>query len=239
MLSDKIRTSTHQLHKMAENSPFIRKFISGKVSQDVYKIYLAYLYFVYRALELTIDHNLDNEYIKIMYFPKLNRSQALESDLEYYFGPDWLDQIQQYRTPVQTYVDRIKFLGAHEPLLLIAHMYIRYAAELNGGPILKRVAIRTYNLQNDGINFYNFDFQTNQFKDTYRNALDSLILNPEQIDRISNEANVVFELNISLFQDLNQYTSSTKHNDHRYALKYISALLVVTVLCGTIYLTIF
>ena len=111
-------------------------------------------------------------------------------------------------------MERIKYLAANEPVLLLAHSYTRYLGDLSGGKVLARVAKRALNLTStsaskhgpvDGLVFYDFNTtipSAKKFKDEYKNALDSLPLSREQISRLVQEANVAFVLNMRLFEEL-------------------------------------
>ena len=69
--------------------------------------------------------------------------------------PAFEDQISP---ATQLYVDRINYLAQNDPDLLVAHAYVRYMGDLNGGQVLSRSIARTYNLDTeDGIHFYKFD----------------------------------------------------------------------------------
>ena len=56
----------------------------------------------------------------------------------------------------------------------------------------------------EGTAFYEFSDITDEkaFKNKYRQALDNLNVNQETADRIVNEANAAFGMNMKLFQEL-------------------------------------
>jgi heme oxygenase len=89
--------------------------------------------------------------------------------------------------------------------MLIAHSYTRYLGDLSGGQILKTIAQRGMNLSDgQGTAFYEFKDipDEKQFKATYRQTLDQLPLDDATVDRIVDEANAAFGLNMKLFQEL-------------------------------------
>jgi heme oxygenase len=103
------------------------------------------------------------------------------------------------------YVDRIRLLGKERPELLVAHAYTRYLGDLSGGQILKKIAQRALNLPSGiGLSFYEFeDVQDEQeFKQSYKNALDSLDLDNSLMEQIVAEANLSFTMNMKMFQEL-------------------------------------
>ncbi len=135
----------------------------------------------------------------------MNRKKSLEKDLLYYYGPDW-KHIVRPSAVTQMYVDRIHEIGNHQPELLISHAYTRYMGDLSGGQILKSIAKNAMQLSGDeGTEFYVFRNIKNdkEFKQMYRNALDSISVTEDQVNLIISEANVAFNLNMKMFQELN------------------------------------
>jgi len=204
-LAKQLREGTTKSHSMAENVSFVKSFLGGVVDKKSYRKLVANLFFVYSAIEQEMDRNEDNVAIKAIYFPELNRKLSLSKDLEYYYGPEWSSQITP-SSATQIYVDRIHNIGISQPELLIAHAYTRYMGDLSGGQILKKIAQNAMNLSgNDGICFYDFvDIpDDNAFKKVYRDAMDNAPLNDQQIVQIIAEANISFNLNMKIFQELN------------------------------------
>jgi len=204
-LAQQLREGTTKSHSMAENVSFVKSFLGGVVDKKSYRKLVANLFFVYVAIEEEIEKNKNNESIKLLYFPELNRRLSLIQDLEYYYGSNWNNQISP-SAATQIYVDRIHDIGDNQPELLIAHAYTRYMGDLSGGQILKKIAQNAMQLSNDqGTAFYNFDEISDEkkFKDIYRNALNNVPLNDTQIEQIIAEANISFNLNMRMFQELN------------------------------------
>lgn len=204
-LAEQLRQGTTKSHSMAENVSFVKSFLGGVVDKKSYRLLVANLYFVYSALEEAVYTNRLHPTIKPIYFSELNRKKSLELDLKYYYGSDWKSLIKpSYIT--QTYVDRIHNISSHQPELLIAHLYTRYMGDLSGGQILKNIAKNAMNLSSDeGTEFYTFRKIDNEkeFKQMYRQALNIIPITDEQISLIILEANVAFNLNMKMFQELN------------------------------------
>ena len=81
----------------------------------------------------------------------------------------------------------------------------RYLGDLSGGQILKTIAQKAMNMQGDaGLQFYVFPAieDEKEFKNTYRAALNSLAIDQVMADRMVEEANHAFHLNMKLFQEL-------------------------------------
>nr|YP_009019632.1 heme oxygenase [Gracilaria salicornia]AHH24600.1 heme oxygenase [Gracilaria salicornia]UAD87627.1 heme oxygenase [Gracilaria salicornia] len=204
-LAQKLREGTTKAHSMAENVSFVKSFLGGVVDKKSYRILIANLFFVYMALEEQIERNKDHFVVRSIYFPELNRTFSLKQDLEYYYGSNWKEQIYP-SLATQIYVDRINNISINQPELLIAHAYTRYMGDLSGGQILKKIAQTAMNLSSDdGTAFYNFrDIKDEKrFKMIYRRALDNAPIDQMQTEQIVAEANLAFNLNMKVFQELN------------------------------------
>ena len=205
-LAEKLKIGTQQSHSNAEHTNFMKTFLSGSINRDSFCLLLSNLYFVYSQLESELDCHKDDPIISRIYFPELNRKANLEQDLTFYYSQNW----QEHLTPspaAQAYITRIRELSASEPVLLIAHAYTRYMGDLSGGQSLKRIAQSLFKLgEHQGIRFYEFDQipDVNEFKNQYRQALNQLMLDEALEDKIVDEANNAFSLNIAMLRDLSE-----------------------------------
>lgn len=204
-LAEQLREGTTKSHSMAENVSFVKSFLGGVVDKNLYRTLVANLYFVYSAIEEEMLKNNQLPTIDLIYFPELNRRKSLEKDLYYYYGSNW-QQLIKPSAAAQLYVNRIHDIGSHQPDLLIAHAYTRYMGDLSGGQILKNIAKSAMQLSDDqGTEFYIFRdiFDEKDFKKRYRDSLDSIPVDDGKIKSIIAEANVAFNLNMKMFQELN------------------------------------
>lgn len=203
-LATKLREGTKKSHTMAENVGFVRCFLKGVVEKTSYRKLVSNLYFVYSAMEEEMECHRQHPIVSKIYFSELNRKDSLERDLQFYFGNNWREEIAL--SPAgDAYVQRIRDISENEPELLIAHSYTRYLGDLSGGQILKGIAQRGMNLADgEGTAFYEFaDIpDEKQFKQQYRQALDDLPLDDATVDRIVEEANAAFGMNMKMFQEL-------------------------------------
>ena len=203
-LASKLRLGTKKAHTMAENVGFVKCFLKGVVEKNSYRKLVANFYFVYSAMEEEMEKHQQHPIIGKINFPQLNRKQTLEEDLSYYFGANWREQIK-LSSAGEAYVQRIREISQTEPELLIAHSYTRYLGDLSGGQILKNIATTAMNLsEGQGTAFYEFAEITDEkaFKTQYRQTLDELPLDEATGDRIVDEANSAFGMNMKLFQEL-------------------------------------
>uniref|UniRef100_B8HL70 heme oxygenase (biliverdin-producing) n=1 Tax=Cyanothece sp. (strain PCC 7425 / ATCC 29141) TaxID=395961 RepID=B8HL70_CYAP4 len=203
-LATKLREGTKKSHTMAENTGFIACFLKGTVEKSSYRKLVSNLYFVYSAMEEELERQRNHPIISRIYFPELNRKSALEQDLYYYFGPNWREQVSP-SSATQEYVARIREVSNTAPELFVAHSYTRYLGDLSGGQILKKIAQTAMNLSDgEGTCFYEFQAIADEkaFKNKYRQAMNDLPVDEATCDRIVDEANDAFKLNMKMFQEL-------------------------------------
>nr|YP_010903889.1 heme oxygenase [Hypnea musciformis]WCH56940.1 heme oxygenase [Hypnea musciformis]WCH57140.1 heme oxygenase [Hypnea musciformis] len=204
-LAQQLRIGTTKSHSMAENVSFVKSFLGGVVDKKSYRKLVANLYFVYTAIEEEMENNKEHYALKSIYFPQLYRQSSLCKDLCYYYGSNWKNMIQP-SLATKNYVNRIHEIGSTQPELLISHAYTRYMGDLSGGQILKKIAKSAMGLSDqNGTAFYDFHDITDEniFKKQYRNALDNIPINDKQVAQIITEANIAFNLNMEVFQELN------------------------------------
>ena len=205
-LASQLREGTKKSHTMAENTGFVSCFLKGVVDKASYRTLVADLYFVYTAMEEEIGRlrSQGHPVVGPVGFPELNRRETLEQDLVFYFGADWRTAVKA--TPAaQQYVARIHQVAAEAPELLVGHHYTRYIGDLSGGQILKNIAQKAMGLgDHDGLRFYEFAAIPDEkgFKVNYRATLDHLPIDQAMADRIVEEANHAFHLNMLMFQEL-------------------------------------
>lgn len=203
-LATLLREGTKKSHTMAENVGFVKCFLKGTVEKSSYRKLTANLYFVYTAMEEEMERHSQHPIVSKIYFPQLNRKQSLEQDLHYYFGANWREEVGP-SPAAQAYVARIREVSATAPELLVAHSYTRYLGDLSGGQILKGIAQRAMNLpEGEGTAFYEFTAIPDEkaFKQLYRQRLDELEIDQATADRIVQEANDAFGMNMKMFQEL-------------------------------------
>ncbi len=205
-LASQLREGTKKSHTMAENTGFVSCFLKGVVDKSTYRNLIADLYFVYSAMEEEIVRlsNENHPIVRPILFKELNRRESLEEDLAFYFGEHWSSNIKPSPS-AKVYVERIRNIAISNPALLIGHHYTRYIGDLSGGLILKRIAQKAMNLsENDGLHFYEFSQINDEkdFKEKYRQTLDTLPIDQNMADLIIDEANYAFKCNMDMFQEL-------------------------------------
>ncbi|GET35938.1 biliverdin-producing heme oxygenase [Microseira wollei] len=202
-LATKLREGTKKAHTAAENVGFVKCFLRGVVEKNSYRKLVANLYFVYSAIEEEMERHKNHPILSHIYFKELNRKKSLEQDLSYYYGSNWREQVAP-SPAAEAYVQRIQEVSQSEPELLIAQSYTRYLGDLSGGQILKGIAQRGMNLNGQGIAFYEFQDIPDEkaFKNKYRQALNDLPIDETKANRIVDEANAAFGMNMKMFKEL-------------------------------------
>lgn len=199
MLDDGTRKS----HSVAQNSQFVSGFFAGLADRESYRALITSLYFVYEAMEDAMEKSMD-EGVKALDYPTLRRSESLKKDMDFFYGEKWQDDIQP-SPAAMAYVARIREIAETKPYLMVAHQYTRYLGDLFGGQMMSGMARRSLSLENgDGTAFYTFDDipSAKDFITEWYTSLNALDLTQQQKEDIVDEANLVFELNIDVLQEL-------------------------------------
>jgi len=236
-LSDALKEDTQEAHRRAETCEFMHAFMRGSVTKRLYREFLAAMYFVYEAMEEEMEKNEENEVLQTIHFPaELNRLDAIEEDLKFYYGDDWRDEYVVSQG-CKNYVGRIRELGRSEPELLVAHHYTRYLGDISGGQTLKKKAQKAWGLDGDpdenrGIAFYYFPHvpDPNNFKRMYRARLNIIGEDAALAERIVRESNRVYDFNTDIFKEMDDRAkeidgfSNVKPSEFREAASKTSTL---------------
>ena len=207
-LSEALKLGTEEAHKEAESVHFVKNFIRGKIDRNLYGLFVAQLFHVYRHLERALDEHASEHFSECHFPQELNRLSALQEDIDFWGDGETLPPISP---ATRDYIDRIEVIAKERPILLLAHAYTRYLGDLSGGTILARVAKRALMLDSgpdgstEGLAFYDFPLLKGSiiaFKDKYRQALNDLQFDDNTVEEIVQEANVAFLMNMRLFEEL-------------------------------------
>jgi heme oxygenase len=184
-------------HEAAEQSSFVSELLDGRVSAGGYSEYLLRLRVVYAALEEAVRARRHDAMVAAVYDPALERLSAIDADLEHWQP----GAVRAVDSPAATaYGERLGALDWGGSL--VAHHYTRYLGDLSGGRIIRNALARTFDLDGDGLAFYEFPVRAKPFKDSYRARLDALCPGVEDIDRIVDEVKIAFGLNRALLEEL-------------------------------------
>lgn len=202
--SAQIRAETWDVHAEAEQAPFVRDLLDGKLSRDHYARFVVQLHAIYGTLEAVVDANRDRDPVVAEFLsPALVRVPSLQKDLDFLIGEDWATKVPAL-APTQAYCERITEVGTW-PGGLLAHHYVRYLGDLSGGQVVGRVLQRVYGLSDRrGVDFYFFDdiASPKAFKDRYRAMLDDLPWEADERARFVDEVTLAYRFNTDVFHAL-------------------------------------
>jgi heme oxygenase (biliverdin-producing, ferredoxin) len=202
--SQALRERTRPDHSASEGASFMDDLMTGKGTRDDYIALVAQHYFIYAALEAAAESMAGDAVAAAFISPQLTRVPALESDLAFLLGDDWRDQIAPLPTTVD-YVARINEVAAEGWTGgFVAHHYTRYLGDLSGGQIIRTLMQRQFGFETNGVGFYLFDqiAKPKEFKETYREQLDSVEWNEAERERVIDEVVRAYGFNTALFVDL-------------------------------------
>ena len=222
-LAIRLKEGTKESHSAAENTKFVASFLRGVVDYEEYRKLLTNFYYVYDTMEQRIRETED-PMVQAIKSEDLERKEAIERDLEYYYGPDWKEK-QEPSEACNKYCHRLNEVAEKDPYLLIAHHYTRYIGDLSGGKILKEIAARVLKPPvGKGLDFYEFPSIPNakEFKNNYRSVLDNLDCDEQQINALITEANYAFRLNMYMFDEIQ---GSASKSFLRLALSYLGSFV--------------
>ena len=214
-LDERLRRETRPLHTAAERAGVMQLLLKGVLPMHAYAALLFNVQAIYAALEEALEHHGDDACIARIFHPPLQpplqphlqphlqRSASLAADLHV------LAEHQTFALEgaTQKYVARLRKLNVEAPRCLVAHAYVRYLGDLNGGQALKRLVARQYGLaQDQGTAFYEFGSaeQVAAMRDNFRTGLAEMPLGAEEIEAVVAEACEAFRWHVELFEELHQ-----------------------------------
>ncbi|MBL8671481.1 MAG: biliverdin-producing heme oxygenase [Alphaproteobacteria bacterium] len=194
-----MRARTRELHDEAENTGFVADLIAGRARRYGYALYLRNLLPTYEAMERGLDsHRADTQFAGIAN-PLLRRAHRIVADLRAIGGGGW-EQSLPILPEAEHYARRAALAGLGDGAALLAHAYVRYMGDLNGGRILRRLAINSLGLEPGALAFFDYPEipDTRAFATTYRMALDQAGLGLSDPVAVVEEAAEAFRDNIAL-----------------------------------------
>jgi len=198
----RLRLETRELHAAAERSGAMGALLRGELALPAYRALLRNLLAIYIALEVALDTRHADPRVAPMRMPALYRAPALSNDLASIAEVE-REAKESLLPAAADYADRLAQMALQGSPALVAHAYVRYLGDLNGGQTLKRLVARSYGAE-AATAFYEFGSseQVAAHVDALRAALAAVPSTPAEDELIVAEARWAFEQHIRLFEQL-------------------------------------
>lgn len=204
-----VRERSGASHRSSEGASFMSGLLNGSATRDDYIALVSQHWAIYEALEGAEPAMREVPLVAPFLSSALTRLPALEGDLAFLIGDDWLDRLQLLPATIE-YAARIREVAATWPAGYIAHHYTRYLGDLSGGLHIGRVIARQFGFETNGIGFYLFDQIADPaaFKDSYRAQLDAAPWASDEQERVVEEVLRAYDVNTRIFEQLGARTAS-------------------------------
>lgn len=209
-----IRVTNENLHKAAEVTGFNNRLVSGKASKETYAEFIFNYIPVYRAIETALNSLKNSDKIKPFVTPELYRSELLEKDVKFILG-DKFDSMELLSS-TKAYVARIEEISKSNPILVIAHAYTRFLADLFGGRTIYQIVKENYSVEEGGLNYFQFPNIPNimEYVLGYRDNLTKMNLTDDQQTLFLNEVSNSYIYNIGISTELEAKLYTEKSQGH-------------------------
>lgn len=197
-LSVALREETSRAHELAEGSDFMTRLMAGDLNREALIAYTGQLWFVYEALERVV-RDVDTP----VGDPRLERHNAIESDLAELIGSQWRDEIRILPATAR-YVARLEAADALPAV--VAHHYVRYLGDVSGGQVIAARLSALYGIGTEALSFYDFSAvgKISPYRAAYRAILDEIELTDAERAELIAEAREAFALNSGVFAALSE-----------------------------------
>lgn len=194
-LSARLKGHTRDDHRRAERAGVVRQILERRVSRQAYAVYLRNLHPVYATLEQRLAPWRGHPTLGALADPGLCRTAALDGDLARLAGSGWRRDLPAIAAG-RDYAQRVAAAGWPQ---LVAHAYVRYLGDLNGGRVLRRLIVESLALPGDALAFYDFSGLPagEAFPSAFRAALDAAVAAAE-VPLVLAEAREAFAHNVAL-----------------------------------------
>lgn len=209
-LAAQLHDGTKPLHTDAERSGVMGALLRGRASREQYFLLLSSLHSIYEALEDALDYRADHPALLSMQAPGFARRGALDADLTSALGRTWRD-IAPANPLALEYAAHLRGLATAAPERLLAHAWLRYLGDLNGGQIIARLIRGSEALADVPTSFYEFPgiAEPRAAAGEWRARLDALPFTADECSALVAEAQDGFRRHIALFAALGDQDDTT------------------------------
>ena len=155
---DNLKELTHEQHKNAERSLFVKKMLKKELTPQQYYVYLSNQLLMYDMLEFHAEKAgvLDG-------IEDIKRSVAISKDLQE-LETEFGFKIPFHLKSTGDYINYMNQISGDKDKLL-AHVYVRHMGDLSGGQILKKL------IPAGSGHHYKFERDVNELKTAVREKL--------------------------------------------------------------------
>jgi heme oxygenase len=181
---DTIKAATWDLHIKAERAGIVADIIAGRASRYGVALLLRNLLPVYQILDASRFCNLE-----------LARSLCIQADLDVLSPDDEVPLLPEGAA----YADKVSRAGQGDGSRLIAHAYVRYLGDLNGGQVMQRRLAASLGDLARRLTFHDYPSVADKasFTRDYRTRLDRAVQLADH-EAVLHEARLAFEVNIAM-----------------------------------------
>ncbi|MDA8708771.1 biliverdin-producing heme oxygenase [Hellea sp.] len=199
-LVDFLKESTWALHTEAEKTGVVADIIRQRVVMKDYLNFIQNLSEVYKALESETDWLGDYAPLQDFFTPALHRHKQLEHDYKKLRALNSAIPSGEIHDETRNYCKHIRHSQKHVPVAMLAHIYVRYLGDLNGGQVLQRLLKSSLDLSDDCLSFYAFPgiSDITQFRLNFRETLNRTIVTEAELQSTKQAAMDAFKFNIAL-----------------------------------------
>lgn len=198
-LSTRLREQTKALHVQAERTGIMAQLLRGRATLPEYAALLVSLREIYIALEDGLAAHATNVVVRPLLMPGFARATALDMDLRALSALGVA--LPPAASEARSYSAHLRELTHIDPPRLLAHAWLRYLGDLNGGQIIGGIVRDALGLPMAATQFYEFPALADPraAAGRWREALDCAPLDASAQMAIIDEACDGFHRHIRLF----------------------------------------
>ena len=199
-LADFLKAKTWSLHTEAEKTGVVSDIVHQRVLLNDYLNYIQNLREIYETLESETRWLGHYDEVGEFFTSSLFRSTHLKHDYENLRSRQPPMPSTGLHPVTRSYCEHILQAQKQRPAAMLAHIYVRYLGDLNGGLIMQRLLKSSLNLTEDCLTFYAFpDIEDiAEFRSNFRDTLNRVVLTEVERHAVSKAAMETFSFNIVL-----------------------------------------
>ena len=197
-----IRKASSALHSASEHTGYIKRILAKNATKEGYGEYLYNLSAMYKAIEDALDKNCNHPVVKDFITKELYRHELIEKDIKYLLG-DKVSSMNLLASTIAS-IARINEIANTKPELIVAYAYTRFLADLFGGRMFYELFSKEYKIENEGLNYYNFEGIDDMrgYAMRYGAKLSSMSLADNLKTEFINEVNNAYIYNLAISNEL-------------------------------------